>query len=168
MCERQLIKQSRLLLNTVLLCSALFASAQAQPSAAPDSSVTTLERAGVVWDSLFNSGNIEALTNTYAEDVTSMPFSAPTVHGRKALKAELEKFLAAYNARHETRIQEILTGENWAIELATYTMVFSPREGGAETIETGRHVMKRVKKDGKWFISWEIWNTDIPPDADGE
>lgn len=119
-----------------------------------------LERAGAIWDSLFNSGNIPALVDTYAEDAISMPYGAPTVRGRAALTEEFNKFLAAFDARHETAIEEIIPAGDRAIERARYTMTYRPKAGGDEVKEVGRHVMCRKKIGGEWKIVWEIWNSE--------
>jgi ketosteroid isomerase-like protein len=50
-----------------------------------------------------------------------------------------------------------------AIERAHYRLTYRPRAGGAEVVETGRHVECRRKIGGQWLIVTEIWNTDAPP-----
>lgn len=140
----------------------------APQAAAPDPTAPIdqdlLRRAGAEWDRLFNAGDTAGLAAQYAEDALSMPYNAPTVRGRKAIQAELDKFLADNTAKHETSIDEVLTsGDGWAIERARYTMTITPKAGGAKIVETGRHVMCRKKVADKWQIAWEIWNTDQPP-----
>jgi ketosteroid isomerase-like protein len=103
------------------------------------------------------------LAEQYAEDAISMPPNAPTVRGRKAILAEFEKFFRENEGGHRTDVDEVLTGDGWAIERARYTMHIKPKTGGPEIVETGRHVMCRRKIGGNWLIVWEIWNSEAPP-----
>jgi ketosteroid isomerase-like protein len=122
-----------------------------------------LKNAGAEWDSLFNSGDVISLAALYAENVISMPFAAPTIYGRQALQADFENFLANNTAEHKTDIDEILTGDDWAVERAHYLLTYTSKTSGNVVIESGRHVVCRKKIDGRWQIAWEIWNTDKPP-----
>jgi uncharacterized protein (TIGR02246 family) len=119
--------------------------------------------AGAEWDRRFDAQDAAGLAALYAEDVVSMPFNAPTIHGRPALEAEFSKFFSQYACRHETFVEELLATDDWAIERARYTLTYSPLSGGKEVKETGRHVMCRKKRDGEWQVAWELWNTDTPP-----
>ena len=121
-----------------------------------------LSAAGAQWDKLFNARDAVGLAALYAADVASMPFNAPTIHGREALQVEFEKFFLQNTGRHETQVEEILVADDWAIERARYTLTYSPLSGGEEVKETGRHVVCRKLKDGTWQIAWELWNTDGP------
>ena len=123
-----------------------------------------LKNAGAEWDSLFNSGNVTSLAALYAENVISMPFNAPTIFGRQALQADFENFLANNTAEHKTDTDEILIGDDWAIERAHYLLTYTSRTTGNVTVEIGRHVVCRKKIDNRWQIAWEIWNTDKPPE----
>lgn len=151
-------------LDTFLMFSCCLAAicAYAQENETSQVDEQYLKEAGKEWDGLFNSGQIEALAALYSEDVISMPSNAPAIKGSKALKADFAKFFAENTARHETYIDEILRTDEFAIERARYVLTYRPKGGEAEVVETGRHVVCRKKRDGKWQIAWEIWNTDQP------
>ena len=119
--------------------------------------------APAVWDRLFNAHDAAALAAQYSDSVESMPFSAPTVRGRKVMQADFARFFEQNaNARHETNVVELLMGDGWAIERASYTLTFTPKGSNKEVIETGRHVVCRKKEGTGWLIAWELWNTDQP------
>ena len=122
-----------------------------------------LRQASVEWDRSFNSGEIAKLAGLYADDAISMPPNAPTILGRRALQAEFKSFLEANTARHETTVDGMTRDGSLAIERAHYRLIYKPRTGGAEVIETGRHLECRRKIDGRWQIILEIWNLDTPP-----
>lgn len=119
-------------------------------------------QASVEWDKAFNAGNATNLALLYAEKATSMPPNAPTIQGRKALQADFESFFTANSARHETTVDEIVHEDDLAIERAHYRLTIKPKNGGAEVVETGRHLECRKKIDGRWQIVMEIWNLDTP------
>ncbi len=114
------------------------------------------------WDKLYNAGDGARLALLYAEDAISMPPNSPTVRGRKAIQAECEGFFAGNVARHETIVDQFITEGDLSMETARYRLTYKPRAGGAETVETGRHLECRRKINGAWRIVVEIWNTDTP------
>ena len=122
-----------------------------------------VRQAWVEWDRLFNARQASQLAALYAQDAVSMPFNRPNLVGRQALLADFEQVFADHaQVRHETLVDEVLVTAQWAIERARYTLVLTPKGGGPDVNETGRHVMCRRLVDGRWQIVWEIFNTDQP------
>ena len=162
------IASQRLLAATLFLLAGCQPGAglQSGPAPAAASAPDELRGASVEWDAVFNSGDVAKLATLYAEDAVSMPPGAPTLRGREALQADFKSFLDANSARHETMVDGIVTDGNLAVEYAHYRMTSKPRAGGAETVETGRHVETRRKIAGRWQIVVEIWNQDAAPPKD--
>jgi uncharacterized protein (TIGR02246 family) len=159
-------RRSILAATTALIAGAILlvgCGGGGRPSSRAGSDAEILKNAGAEWDRLFDSRDAAALAALYAEDVISMPFNAPTIHGRAALQADFERFFAGNTGRHQTLVDEILTGDDWAIERARYVLTYSPKAGGPEVKESGRHVVCRRRSGDAWRIAWEIWNTDTPP-----
>lgn len=130
-------------------------------TAAPDDDY--LKNAGAEWDRFFNDRDVTKLVALYAEDAVSMPYNYQTVKGKSAIRNEFEKFLGQNEyARHETFPEEILTADDFSVERARYIMTYTPMNTTNRIVETGRHVICRKKIDGKWLITWEIWNSDQP------
>jgi len=122
-----------------------------------------LKNANVEWDRLFNDRDVTKLVALYAEDAVSMPYNYQTVKGKTSIRNEFEKFLGQNTfARHETFPEEILTADDFSIERARYIMTYTPMNTTNRIVETGRHVICRKRQDGKWLITWEIWNSDQP------
>jgi uncharacterized protein (TIGR02246 family) len=134
---------------------------QRQPSASQQEE--ELRQASTEWDRSFNSGDAAKLASLYAELAISMPPNNPTLQGRKALQADFESFFAANIARHQTTVDKIEMDRDLAIEAAHYRLSYRPRAGGAEVVESGRHLECRRKIDGQWRIVLEIWNSETPP-----
>jgi len=149
------------LILTLATCLLLLTSCQTAPHSQAHEH-PELRQASVEWDRVFNAHDTTTLAGFYAEDAISMPPNSPTVRGRKAIRAEFESFFAANVARHETFVDEFLNDGDLAIEAAHYRLTSKPRAGGAETVETGRHLECRRKINGQWKIVLEIWNLDTP------
>ena len=128
----------------------------------PRPSQEELRQTSHEWDKFFNSGDAAKIASLYADDVVSMPPNSPTLSGRGALQADFETFFAKNVARHETMVDKIVIEGDLAIEVARYRLTYSPRVGGAEIVETGRHMETRRNIDGRWKIILEIWNSDSP------
>jgi ketosteroid isomerase-like protein len=140
-------------------------SHSAHHSAAPPVRLTDdeqLREASHEWDRLFNGGDWAGLAQLYAVDAISMPPEGPMVQGRAAIERELQSFLSSNVARHDTTVIETFARGDLAVEVGTYRMVYRPRVGGPEIVESGRHMQTRRKIDGRWLIVAEIWNLDPP------
>jgi uncharacterized protein (TIGR02246 family) len=153
----------------LILLALLFGNScrDAQNPAPPKENVAAdgeyLKNAGAEWDRLFNDRDVVKLVALYADDAVSLPYNYQTVKGKSAIRNELEKFLGQNTfARHETFPEEILTKDDWSIERARYIMTYTPSGTTNRIVETGRQVICRKKIDGKWLITWEIWNSDQP------
>lgn len=153
---------------TLMILLALFFGASCRNEQKPNapkentSDGEYLKNAGAEWDKLFNARDIANLSDLYAEDAVSMPYNYQTVSGKKAIRAELEKFLEQNDARHETFPEEIITKDDVSIERSRYINTYTPKGTNNRIVETGRLVMCRKKINGKWLITWEIWNSDQP------
>jgi ketosteroid isomerase-like protein len=121
-----------------------------------------LRRASVEWDRSYNSGEVAKLAALYAEDAVSMPPNLPTLKGRRAVEADFQSFFSGNTGHHETTVDAIVMDGDLAIERAHYRLAYKPRAGGAEVVETGRHLECRRKIGGAWKIVIEIWNVDTP------
>lgn len=131
-------------------------------AAAMAADTEAVRAASLEWDRRFTAGDAAGVGALYAEGAFAMPYDAPTIEGRPALQAYFVEFLGQNAARHETAIDEVLIAGDRAIERGHYLLTFTPRAGGDEMKETGRHVVCRQKIGGQWLIVWEIWNKDTP------
>lgn len=155
----------------VCLVASLSACSNRLESTAQASAITPdddeyLRMAAQEWDSLFDAQDAPALTALYDEHSVSMPFDSPDILGRVALQGSLLSFFAEYRGTHRTDVKELLMNDDWCIERAEYLLTYSPRSAPQDTIrESGRHVVCRKKLNGQWLITWEIWNTNRPAEA---
>ena len=140
----------------------------AQPeSAAPEQAAGSLEAqeeqiraASAAWDEAFNAGDLERLVSFYAEDAVDMPPGVPALEGIDAITSDLQYILDEFEAHHETSIVDIKIGGDLALERANYIMTLTPKAGGDNITEIGKHIVVRQRVGDKWMVLWEIWNWD--------
>jgi uncharacterized protein (TIGR02246 family) len=123
-----------------------------------------LARVSAEWDARFDAGDAVGLSALYAVDAVSMPYDAPALRGRAALRADFASFFASNTSqRHETHVEAIVIRGDLAIERARYTLRYAPKNGSGEVVETGKHLECRRRINGRWQIIYEIWNRDAAP-----
>ena len=111
----------------------------------------------------FNSGDIDALGEVYAEAATVLPPEMQPVHGRQAIK----QFWQA--AREQMGVQQVrlepqqveVSGDA-AFEIGTATLTVQPPEGGPITLTAKYLVSWKREPGGRWQIAADMWNTNEP------
>ena len=122
-----------------------------------------LRRTSAEWDILFNARAGPQLAMLYAEDAYTMPPNSERISGRPALRKDFDALFEAFNARHETQVDEYIIDGQRAVELAHYTLTLEPRAGGDAVVEKGRRIICWRLTKARWEIAWEMWNTQGPP-----
>lgn len=136
----------------ILGCATSFAAADARKD--------EVRAASAAWEAAYNARDVDLLMEQYTEDAVSMAPGFPASVGSKAVRADLEAFLAEFEVDHTTEIKEIIIVDDLAIERADYADAVAPIGGEAET-EHGKHVViRRLGDDGQWRVLWEIWNAN--------
>ena len=115
------------------------------------------------WFRIYNTHDAAALAALYADDAVLMMPGAPTVRGRDAIKAAYEKDMAvmakAGNMNNEGSDSEISASGDLAYESNTFTIT----DKAGKKIDSGKYVTVFARKDGKWMIVRDIWNSDAGP-----
>ncbi|MCI0434415.1 MAG: SgcJ/EcaC family oxidoreductase [Gemmatimonadetes bacterium] len=150
-----------------LVMLVVFAACQAPPAAAPapPAGLTDADRAAIqsVSDELVQgvlAGNFAAVTALYTEDGMVLPPNGPAVSGRTAIQAFFETFppMTAFSLSSV----EILGSGDMAVVRGTFNLTMNPPGGDALT-DTGKYIEVRHRQaDGRWLISHDIFNSDVP------
>ncbi len=150
----------RLLSMAVLAsCLALLAVHCNQPP--PDTSAAdeaAIRDAGKDWFKAYNAGDASGLVALHAEDAVVYPPGAPAARGASAIREYYEKELAAGFAITAGTTSEAGASGDLGWESGTYT---GTDKSGA-TVDVGKYVTVFAKKNGKWLIIHDIWNSDGP------
>jgi uncharacterized protein (TIGR02246 family) len=107
------------------------------------------------------AGDWAAFAALYTEDAVFMSPNVPVVEGRVAIQAFLEPFPRFTQA--ELTIVQIDGRGNLAFVRATYSMTILVEGTPEPTHDTLKHVeIWRKQPEGKWLISLDISNSDLP------
>ena len=138
-------------------------------AAAPPAAATTAGDESAIrdlnasWFRIYNTHDAAALAALYADDAVLMMPGAPTVRGRDAIKAAYEKDMAAMskagNMNNQGSDSEISASGDLAYESNTFTIT----DKAGKKIDSGKYVTVFARKDGKWMIVRDIWNSDAGP-----
>lgn len=119
----------------------------------------------VQWAENYNAGNGDAMAALYAEDAVLLPPNAPAVSGRAAIG----EFLAAESANSRAAgVKFNLPGDGpvqISGDLAYESGSFNVTDASGATVATGKYIGVFNRKDGKWLLVRDTWNTDAPPPA---
>ncbi len=167
-----------------LLCIGILFLAACSPAAKPaaDSTITATAAAGTTaatddsqgvrdvnaaWFKAYNAHDATALSVLYADDAVLYMPGMPMARGREAIKAAYQKDLdamakAGYMNNMGTT-SEAATSGDLGYEANTFTVT----DKTGKKIDTGKYVTVFMRKDGKWQITRDIWNSDMPAPAAG-
>jgi uncharacterized protein (TIGR02246 family) len=157
-------------LNRVAIVAAglLVLAGCAKPATAPDTTAAdeaAIRAVNPEWFAAHQAGDADRLAALYAEDaVLSVP-GAPPVRGRPAIReafaAEVAAMTAAGLKNNQGASPEFGVSGDLGWEWNTFTVT---DQAGA-TVDTGKYVTVYARRDAKWLIIRDIWNSDTPPAA---
>lgn len=131
---------------------------------APDTTAEDIEAIkGInpVWFKSYNSGDVNAIVALYAEDAVLSPPGVPSAHGKTEIQGYLTKDVSASNEAGITldsdpSATEVNVSGNLGWEWNTFTV----KDKSGAVIDQGKYVSVYEKKNGKWLIIRDIWNSD--------
>lgn len=136
---------------------ALTGCATPGPTPADDAAVRAVNPA---WFKAHAAGDADGVAALYAEDaVLSIP-GVPAVRGRAAIKEALVKDIASMREAGLTNKAGDAPEFGVASDMAWESSTFFVLGPSGATVDTGKYVTVYAKKDGKWLIVRDIWNTD--------
>src|SRR5689334_8180003 len=159
----------------LLLGTALIAGCNAAPKP-PDAAAAPAAPAGQVsaadikavrdlnasWFAHYNAHHPDSLAALYAEDAVLMMPGQPTIRGRDAIKTAYAKDIAdmvKYGySNNQGKNSEVTVSGDIGWESNTFTVT----DKTGKRIDAGKYVTVFGRKDGKWVIVRDIWNSDDP------
>lgn len=125
--------------------------------------VAAIRAADSAWFEAYNRHDAEAVTALYANDaVVSMP-GMPAARGQAAIREAYQKDIQA-SVRGGYTFNEGANGEFGASgDLGWTWNTFTVTDSSGKTVDTGKFVSVWARREGKWVIIHDIWNSDAPP-----
>jgi uncharacterized protein (TIGR02246 family) len=121
----------------------------------------TIKGINPVWFKSYNAGDANAIAALYAEDAVLNPPGAPPARGKAAIQEYLTKDVGASREAGITMISDFSKAEaNVSGNLAWEWGTFTVKDKAGADIDNGKYVTVYEKRDGKWLIIRDIWNSD--------
>lgn len=134
-----------------------------QAPAPVDPSVITSRSA--IWEEALNAGDIDALTELYAEDARLLPPNGEIAVGHDAVRAIFGGMIEA-GLKGELNSLETRVAGDIGYNVGAYKLF-----AGDEVVDTGKYMETWARgDDGLWRYTNDIWNSDLPapaPEGDG-
>ena len=146
-----------------LAACALLASCAAAPAADTSADQAALDGFAPAWEKAYNAGDTAGVVALYAEDATLNAPGASVAHGRAAIQEYFSKDIPATNAAGVTMDIGEPTDRAISGDIAWETGAWTSKDKSGATMDKGKYVTTYRKRDGKWLMAADIWNSDTPP-----
>lgn len=113
----------------------------------------------------YNAGDSAALAAFYAEDAVLNAPGAPAARGRPAIKAYYAKDAPAFAAAGLTESVGAMSDVGMSGDLAWQSGAYTITDRSGAVVDAGKYVMVFQRKDEKWMILRDTWNSDSAPPA---
>jgi len=146
-----------------ILAASLLALAACAKTPAPDTAADAdaIRAVNVAWNKAYNVGDGAGVTALYAEDAVLMPPGAPPARGKASISEYYSKDAAAFAAAGLTVTDAPSTDVAQSGDLAWESGTFTSTDRSGATSETGKFLTVLRRKDGKWMIIRDTWNSDV-------
>ena len=114
------------------------------------------------WFKAYNAGDVNSIVALYAEDAVVSPPGASPAHGHSAIREYLNKDVAASSGAGTTLNGAATTDVGVSGDLGWEWGTFTVKDKSGTTVDNGKYLTVYEKRNGKWLIIRDIWNTDSP------
>ena len=145
---------------------ALGGCAKAPPPVADTASdEATIRTMGSEWFKAYAAGDADALAAQYAEDAVVSAPNAPAIRGRAAIHEYYAADIAEMKAEGLVDEQGNSGEVGLSGDLAWEWNTFAIKDASGATVSSGKYTTIFRRRDGKWLIIRDTWNSDSPPAA---
>jgi ketosteroid isomerase-like protein len=134
-------------------------------AAAPDTAadMAAIRAVNPVWFKAFNSGDVEGVVSLYADNaILNTPGVAPA-HGTAAIREAYTRDMSGFRAAGLSQAAgpngEFGVSGDLGYEWNTFTVT----DKSGKTVDTGKYMSVFARRNGKWLIIQDMWNSDTPP-----
>jgi uncharacterized protein (TIGR02246 family) len=138
-------------------------AAGAPPAADTAADEAAIRAMNTSWFTAYNAGDVAGVAALYADDaVVNSPGAVPA-RGSAAIRESVAKDIAASSGGGFTLMQTAKSEIGISGDLAWEWNTFTVTDKSGATVDAGKYVTVFGRKDGKWLIIRDIWNSDNPP-----
>ena len=153
-----------ILKSAAIVAVGLVALAGCKPAAVDTSAAETeIKAASRAWVTAYSAGDAEAVAALYTADAELMPPGAPTAVGHDAIR----DFIASDSAATKAAGMAFALNDDDKViisgDLAVHSGSFVVTDASGATVDTGMYMEAVQKKDGKWLMARDTWNSNKAP-----
>jgi len=156
-----------ILKSAALIAVGLIALAGCKPAAQDTAAeMTAIQEINKAWGDNYNAGDADAIANLYAEDALLMPPGTPAANGHDAIREFFADDTAAAKAAGVTySVSSDADAIHVSGDMASQNGNYTVTDASGATLDAGKYLSVFQKKDGKWSLLRDIWNSDNAPAA---
>ena len=114
------------------------------------------------WYKAYNKGDGAAIAALYAEEAVLSPPHKPAARGGASIREFFVKDATDFAATGATATQGAASDVGTSGDLAWQWGTFTITDKSGATVDTGKFTTLFQRKDGKWMIIRDTWNSDAP------
>ena len=122
---------------------------------------TIIRKTGAEWAKYWNAGQVDKLSELYADDAVYLPPHHAAVHGRSAIREFLSGPLHHGYTDLKFEVTYIKQTGDLAYDVGTYSMMVP--QDGAKRHDQGKYLTVWQKHSSGWHIVADAWSSDLPP-----
>jgi uncharacterized protein (TIGR02246 family) len=131
------------------------------PNTSADSSA--IRSAQDAWYKSYNSGDGAAVAALYADDAVLMAPNVPAARGIAAIRDYYSKAAPEPQASGLTAVEGPTGNIGISGDLAWQETTYTVTDKSGATVEAGKVLTVLQRRDRKWMIIRDTWNSDAPP-----
>jgi len=131
------------------------------PNTSADSSA--IRSSQDAWYKSYNSGDGAAVAALYADDAVLMAPNVPAARGIAAIRDYYSKDAPEFQASGLTAVEGPAGDIGISGDLAWQGTTYTVTDKSGATVQAGKVLTVLQRRNGKWMIIRDTWNSDTPP-----
>jgi uncharacterized protein (TIGR02246 family) len=146
---------------------AALAACTKTPPPTPDTAAdeAAVRAVNIAWFKGYSAGDGAAVAALYADDAVLNAPGAPAARGKAAIREFYMKDVAALAAAGLANVDGPTSDVGLSGDLAWQWGTYKVTDKSGAAVDTGKYLTVFQRKDGKWMIIRDTWNSDAPPAA---
>lgn len=155
----------KILKTLAIIATGVLALAGCQKAPDLAAEMDAVKAVNKAWNDNYAAGNADAIAELYAEDAVVLAPGAATLSGHEAIRAFLKGDVDGAKAAGISLNISPDSTVDMSGDVAWQNGTFTVTDASGATIDTGKYLSVLRKKDGKWSLIRDAWNSDTPPPA---
>ena len=148
---------------SVCCLTLILACAGAPPAADTAADEAALRAADSAWFAAVNGGDVNGVTALYAEDAVVNVPGAPPARGSASIREVLAKDIENASKGGVKLVPGPTAEIGVSGDLGWIWNTFTVTDKTGATVDAGKYLTLAERRDGKWRIIRDIWNSDTSP-----